>query len=86
MYTIKVSPRLTKIFMAERDYLNYVDYMENGLKVVRKEFRATYFNDGAILTDVSLKGESPKRYVLHKDNKTFKDPKYTKKYVELAEA
>lgn len=86
MYIIKVSPKLTKMFMAERDYLNYVDYMENGLKVVRKECRAVYFNDGAILTDVSLKGESPKRYVLHKEGKKFKDTRYTKKYVEIAEA
>ena len=86
MKILKVNPRLTRIFVSDRDYYNYLDYMENGLKIVRQENRATYFNDGSLLTDVSLQGETPKRYVLHRNNKTFKDRKYMKKYIELVES
>jgi hypothetical protein len=86
MKILKINPRLTRIFVSDRDYYNYLDYMENGLKIVRQENRATYFNDGSLLTDISLKDETPKRYVLHKNNRTFKDMKYMKQYVELVES
>lgn len=85
MYQIEVSPRLTKIFMDKQMYLDYKDYMENGLKVVSQRERTTRFNDCAQLIDVSYPNESPKRYVLHKDGKTFTHERYIKKYRDLAE-
>lgn len=84
MYKIKVSPRKTKFFTAEQDYLNYKDYMDNGLKVVRTEPRTTFFNDGSMLIDVSLEDATEKTYVLHKDAKTFKDMRYMQKYIDLS--
>lgn len=86
MYQVKVNEKRIKLFMREEDYLNYLDYMENGLKMIHTNgARGFVFNDGSRLTDVSFNNEFPRRYVLHKDTKTFKDAKFIKKYVELAE-
>jgi len=43
---------------------DFNDYRKNGLKIVKKEERTWYFNNGDILYDVSAHDAFPKRYLL----------------------
>ena len=73
-------------FMHYNDAVVFVDYVTNGLKVIKTDESMMYFNDGSRLVDVSLKGESPKRYILHKKgNRTIEDMRQIKKYLVAAE-
>lgn len=52
-----------RIFFSNRaDADNYTDFMNNGLKVIRKQGRTHYFNNGDRLIDVSYNDK--KAYVL----------------------
>lgn len=83
LYSVQVSPTRVKLFMSQELYEQYVDFQTNGLRMTRQSHRTSYFNDGARLVDVSLEGETPKRYVLHRDSRMFRDERYLKKYIEL---
>lgn len=80
-YTIQAG-KSTITFFNKSDYLHFKDFLENGLKAIRKESRTTYFNDGSRLIDVSMSAETKKRYVLRdRHNKTLTAERYIKKYV-----
>lgn len=52
-----------RIFFANRvDADNYMDFMNNGLKVIRKQGRTHYFNNGDRLIDVGYNDK--KAYIL----------------------
>ena len=70
-------------FSRQEDADNYNDYLQNGLKVIRKDNRIFYFNNGDRLIDVSLPAEVKKRYVLHRhDGRKATNEKLLKKYIE----
>lgn len=58
--------KITKYFSDKKDADNYIDYMKNGLKVVGKSIGCWKFNDGSLMSDVTMRGETKKKYVLHK--------------------
>lgn len=74
-----------KLFAHEEDANNYKDFLENGLKIVRKSCGGWLFNDGSILFDVTMKGSVNKKYSLKKDNKTITSEKLQKKYIVVLE-
>ena len=55
-------------FADQKDADGYTDYLQNGLKVIRKDGRTFYFNNGDTLIDISLPAEENKRYILHYRN------------------
>lgn len=80
---IKVKDKNKTIYFAnKKDTDNYNDYLQNGLKVIRKDGRTYHFNNGSRLIDVSMQGETKKRYVLHHFNKTITREKLQKKYIQ----
>lgn len=83
MYSIKISPRCIKMFTSERLYQHYLDYMQNGLKPIQKEGNTYTFNDCSKLIKIRDLATNKDVYILHKDGKTFKDLRYTKKYIAL---
>ena len=70
-------------FSRQADADNYKDYLKNGLKVIRKDNRTFYFNNGDRLINVSMQGETKQRYVLHRhDGRKATNEKLLKKYIE----
>lgn len=62
----------------------FCDYLNNGLKVIKKDEKSYLFNDGSRLTDVSLPNETPARYVLTTRNRrTIFSHRYMKKYLTI---
>lgn len=71
-------------FFNKSDYLHFKDFLENGLKVIRKDGRTIYFNDGSKLIDVSIPTENEKRYILcDRRHKTMTAERYIKKYISV---
>lgn len=80
---IKVKDKNKTIYFAnKKDADNYNDYLQNGLKVTRKDGRTYHYNDGSKLIDISMQGETRKRYVLHHSNKRIASEKLQKKYIQ----
>lgn len=75
----------TVYFCKKEDAENYKDFLENGLKIVRKSCGGWLFNDGAVLFDVTMIGDTDKKYSLKKGNKTYNALKYQKKYIQVLE-
>lgn len=70
-------------FTYQKDADNYLDFMKNGLKIIRVSGRTYYFNNGDRLTNVSLRGEKEQRYVLHtRTSRTVKSERLQRKHVE----
>lgn len=69
-------------FAHQIDADNYKEYLENGLKIIRKDSRTYHFNNGDRLINVSLQGEEKQRYVLHTRNKTITSEKLQKKHIQ----
>ncbi len=63
-----------KLFVKEEDANNYKDFLENGLKIVRKCCGGWLFNDGSILFDISS---------LKQGNKNIKSEKLLRRYIEV---
>jgi hypothetical protein len=63
MYKVRVNSK-TICFQNKEDADNYNDYLKNGLKVVKKEDRTWYFNNGDVLYDVTAPDDFPKKYLL----------------------
>lgn len=80
---IEIKDKNRTIYFAHQiDADNYKDYLENGLKVTRKDGRTYHFNNGDRLINVSLQGEEKQRYVLHTRNKTITSEKLQKKHIQ----
>ena len=70
-------------FTYKKDADNYLDFMTNGLKIIRVSGRTYYFNNGDRLTNVSLRGEKEQRYVLHtRTSRTVKSERLQRKHIE----
>lgn len=72
-----------KIFAQEDDANNYKDFLENGLKIVRRSCGGWLFNDGSILFEIKVRGCIDKKYFLKKDNRDITSERLYKKYVEV---
>ena len=71
----------TIYFTRQSDADNYNDYLQNGLKVIRTDYRTYYFNNGDRLIDVSMQGEN-KRYVLISGNRRITSEKLQRKHIQ----
>lgn len=84
MYTLK-DGETTIIFSRKEDYDWYKDYLQNGLKVIKKEGRKIYFNDRSYLINVSRgrddSEDDSERYILKRGNYTYRTEKYISKYI-----
>lgn len=70
-------------FSRQEDADNYTDYLKNGLKVIRKDNRTFYFNNGDRLINISIQGETKQRYVLHyRNGRTAASEKLQKKHIQ----
>lgn len=70
-------------FVYQKDADNYIDYLKNGLKVVRIDNRTYYFNNGDRLIDVTMNGAFEKKYILHSGNRTIKSEKLQHKHIQV---
>lgn len=69
-------------FVNQVDANNYIDYLKNGLKVIRIDNRTYYFNNGDHLIDVTMNGTF-KKYVLRSGNKTVISEKLQRKHIQV---
>lgn len=81
----KAGKTIKHYFAHGQDYKNYLDYIENGLKIVRRSGNTYYFNNGAIVHMVKDLAENTFKPVLHLRNKTIRNGKQLTKYTELIE-
>lgn len=80
--------KITRYFSNKADADNYINYMENGLKVVGKSIGCWLFNDGSLMSDVTPKGAIEKSYVLHRHgilSQKITNPKLQGKYIKALE-
>ena len=80
--------KVTHYFVNKTDADNYIDYMENGLRVVGKSIGCWKFNDGSLMSAVTPKGVTEKSYVLHKhgfSGGTITSERLQKKYIKALE-
>ena len=70
-------------FMHESDYNTYMDFINNGLKVVRKAYNTYHFNDGSRFLDMPARnGLNAVRVLMDRHNRQFKNEKYFKKHLK----
>ena len=87
MFEVK-NGKITKYFADKKDADNYIDYIENGLKVVGKSIGCYKFNDGSLMSDVIMKDATEKKYVLHKhgvNGDRITSERLQKKYIKALE-
>lgn len=87
MYEVK-NGKITKYFANKKDADNYIDYIENGLKVVSKSIGCWEFNDGSLMSDVIMRGATEKKYVLRKhgvNGDKITSERLQKKYIKALE-
>lgn len=73
----------TIYFTRQEDAKNYNNYLKNGLKVIRKDNKTFYFNNGDRLINVSMQGEIKQRYVLlYHNGRTTTSEKLQKKHIQ----
>lgn len=70
-------------FTKKIDADNYNDYLRNGLKVIRKDSRTYWFNNGGRLIDVSMRGAEKPEYVLRKGNRLMTNERLLRKYIKV---
>ena len=80
-YTVKTKKSII-IFMHESDYNMYMDFINNGLKVVRKKDGSYFFNDGSRFLDNKLHAV---RVLTDRKNQQFRNERYFKKYLQAIE-
>ena len=72
-----------RIFFSNRtDADNYKDFMNNGLKVIRKQGRTHYFNNGDRLIDVSYNDKKAYILVTH-TGRRITSVRYQKKHLAV---
>lgn len=72
-----------RIFFSNRtDADNYKDFMNNGLKVIRKQGRTHYFNNGDRLIDVSYNDKKAYVLVTH-TGRRITSVRYQKKHLAV---
>ena len=76
---------ITYIFFNQERERNFIDFIENGLKLIKKENKIYTFNNGCRLVDISINDGQPARYILHDEigSKTYEAERYLKKYIAL---
>ena len=74
----------TITFYNETNYKNYLDYLQNGLKIIRKSGYSYHFNDGSrFLNMPSQNGLNQVRILRDRNNKQFKNERYFRKHLQL---
>lgn len=81
MYPVKDKNK-TIYFSNKVDADNYIDYLQAGLKVIKKSGKTYHFNNGARLINVSLPTDTINTYVLKIANKTICNAKLQSKYIK----
>ena len=73
------------MFSQKDDYNNYVDYMHNGLRIVRwsPDKRTYFFNNGAVCFVIKIISTGENKISLHVNNRCTQDKRQTKKYAAL---
>ena len=69
-------------FTNKTDADNYKDFMNNGLKVIRKQGRTHYFNNGDRLIDVSYNDKKAYVLVTHTGRRITR-VRYQKKHIAV---
>lgn len=80
MFEVKDKDRVI-YFTKKIDADNYNDYLHNGLKVIRKDSRTYWFNNGGRLIDISARGAEQPEYVSRKGNRLMTNERLLKKYI-----
>lgn len=81
-FTVKTKNSIIT-FMHESDYNMYMDFVNNGLKVIRKKDNSYYFNDGSRFLDMPAQnGLNAVRVLTDRHNKQFRNERYFKKYLQ----
>lgn len=81
MYPVKDKNK-TIYFLNKVDADNYIDYLQSGLKVIKKSGKTYHFNNGDSLINVTFDNESPKKYVLvTRCNRRIISEKLQKKHI-----
>ena len=84
-FTVKTKKTII-IFMNESDYNIYMDFVNNGLKVIRKKDNSYFFNDGSRFLDMPARnGLNAVRVLTDRKNQQFKNERYFKKYLQAIE-
>lgn len=69
-------------FTNKTDADNYTDFINNGLKVIRKQGRTNYFNNGDRLIDVSYNDKKAYVLVTH-TGRRITSVRYQKKHIAV---
>lgn len=81
-YKIETKKYIIKFYDKEA-YSVYLDFINNGLKVVRKAYNTYHFNDGSRFLDVpAMNGLKAVRVLTDRHNKQFRNERYFKKYLQ----
>lgn len=80
MYEVKDKNK-TIYFIKKVDADNYIDFLKNGLKVIRKSNTTFYFNNGDRLIDVSLKHDKTYFVLITSSGKHISSVKLQKKHI-----
>ena len=84
-FTVKTKKTII-IFMNESDYDIYMDFVNNGLKVIRKKNNSYFFNDGSQFLNIPARnGLNAVRILTDRRNQKFKNERYFKKYLQAIE-
>lgn len=82
VFTVQTK-KSTITFYNEANYKNYIDYLQNGLKIIRKSGYSYYFNDGSRFLDVPAQnGLNAVRVLIDRNNHQFKNERYFKKHLQ----
>lgn len=85
MYVLEYEGKIAT-FGNEEDYLQRLDYVENGLKFTKVDCTNAYcFNDGGRSYMIKMVLDNSILPVLHKGSRTIKDKRQTRKYAEIIE-
>ena len=84
-FTVKTKKTII-IFMNESDYNMYMDFVNNGLKVIKKKDNSYFFNDGSQFLNIPARnGLNAVRILTDRRNQKFKNERYFKKYLQAIE-
>ena len=84
MQELKLPNDNTKLFINNADYLNYIDYLQNGLKCIKQNGYSYHFNNGAKMFEIKNMMTNNFNYIVEVNGKKYTDVKFTSKYVKVA--
>lgn len=84
MQELKLLNGNTKLFTNNTDYLNYIDYLQNGLKCIKQNGSSYHFNNGAKMFEIKDMITNKCNYIVEVDGKKYTNVKFTSKYVKVA--